>query len=101
MKKRRKTSASTSFSIKKNKYVTVVFVFQEYYNDITEANAAVQKGKVSGVMHFGSNFSEALLSRLDVSLATVNTSEYLADITASQINIFLDMSGTYTHAEVI
>ncbi|XP_020289831.1 ABC transporter G family member 20-like isoform X2 [Pseudomyrmex gracilis] len=65
---------------------------QEYYNDITEANAAVQKGKVSGVMHFGSNFSEALLSRLDVSLATVNTSEYLADITASQINIFLDMS---------
>jgi hypothetical protein len=70
----------------------LLLLFQKYYNDISEATTAVHDGTLVGIIHFHQNFSEALKRRLeDFFYAEEN------DLIASQIQISLDMSGTYVN----
>ncbi|XP_011138866.1 ABC transporter G family member 23 isoform X1 [Harpegnathos saltator] len=60
---------------------------KEYYDDISKATEAVHNGKLSGVIFFSRNFSEALWTRME---NFIHTDE--ADILAGQIQVSLDMS---------
>lgn len=63
--------------------------FQMYYDNTNEAIADVRKGKLVGVMHFNSNFSEALHNRIEEFIYAED-----ADLRDSEIQVFLDMAGT-------
>jgi len=70
------------------KMFLLIFRLQEYYNDFSEAKQAVQNAKLSGLIYFSHNFSEALQIRIE-KVASAKDS----DLLASQIQIFLDMGG--------
>ncbi|XP_018405571.1 PREDICTED: ABC transporter G family member 23-like, partial [Cyphomyrmex costatus] len=59
---------------------------QEYYEDIPKARQAVQNAKLSGVIYFSQNFSEALQIRVEEATFAKDS-----DLLASQIQVFLDM----------
>ncbi|KYN03410.1 ABC transporter G family member 23 [Cyphomyrmex costatus] len=59
---------------------------QEYYDDIYEANYAIQNGKLNGLMYFSQNFSESLQIRMEDATMAKDS-----DLLASQIQVFLDM----------
>ncbi|KAL6262617.1 hypothetical protein P5V15_005410 [Pogonomyrmex californicus] len=59
---------------------------QEYYDDVSEATRAVQNGRLSGVIYFNQNFSNALQTRLeDISFVTDSV------LSSSEIQVSLDM----------
>ncbi|KYN22383.1 ABC transporter G family member 23 [Trachymyrmex cornetzi] len=60
---------------------------QKYYNDVSEANNAVQNGKLRGLIYFSQNFSEALQIRVEDATFVKDS-----DLLASEIQVFLDMS---------
>ncbi|XP_018044364.1 PREDICTED: ABC transporter G family member 20-like isoform X1 [Atta colombica] len=60
---------------------------QEYYNKVSEARHVVQNGKLSGLLYFSQNFSEALQKRMEEGIFTKDS-----DLLASQIQVSLDMS---------
>ncbi|XP_018343967.1 PREDICTED: ABC transporter G family member 23-like, partial [Trachymyrmex septentrionalis] len=59
---------------------------QEYYDNISEAKQAVQNAKLSGLIYFSQNFSEALQIRVEEANSAKDS-----DLLASQIQVFLDM----------
>ncbi|EGI65058.1 ABC transporter G family member 20 [Acromyrmex echinatior] len=59
---------------------------QEYYDDISEAKQAVLNAKLSGLIYFSQNFSEALQIRMEETVFAKDS-----DLLASQIQVFLDM----------
>ncbi|XP_018316537.1 ABC transporter G family member 20 isoform X1 [Mycetomoellerius zeteki] len=59
---------------------------QEYYDDVSEASHAVQNGKLSGLLYFSQNFSEALQKRMEDGAFTKDS-----DLLTSQVQVFLDM----------
>ncbi|KYM87313.1 ABC transporter G family member 23, partial [Atta colombica] len=59
----------------------------EYYNKVSEARHVVQNGKLSGLLYFSQNFSEALQKRMEEGIFTKDS-----DLLASQIQVSLDMS---------
>ncbi|KAG5331767.1 ABCGN protein, partial [Acromyrmex charruanus] len=59
---------------------------QEYYDKVSEASHVVQNGKLSGLLYFSQNFSEALQKRMEEGFFTTDS-----DLLASQIQVFLDM----------
>ncbi|XP_011861337.1 PREDICTED: ABC transporter G family member 23-like [Vollenhovia emeryi] len=62
---------------------------QKYYDNISEARYDIQRGELHGIIYFHQNFSEALEIR-------VENVTFAKDfhLLASQIQVFLDMSGT-------
>lgn len=68
------------------------FHFQKFYDDISEATDAIRDGDLVGVMYFNHNFSEALQIRID-DFRSAKTE----DIVAGEIDVFLDMGGTYIY----
>lgn len=68
------------------------FHFQEFYDDMSDATHDVRDGELVGVMYFHHNFSEALQRRIaDITNAKTK------DIISSEIDVFLDMGGTYIY----
>ncbi|KAG5313893.1 ABCGK protein, partial [Acromyrmex insinuator] len=59
---------------------------QEYYDEVSEANHVVQNGKLSGLLYFSQNFSEALQKRMEEGVFTTDS-----NLLASQIQVSLDM----------
>ncbi|XP_011055067.1 PREDICTED: ABC transporter G family member 20-like [Acromyrmex echinatior] len=59
---------------------------QEYYDKVSEANHVVQNGKLSGLLYFSQNFSEALQKRMEEGVFTTDS-----NLLASQIQVSLDM----------
>lgn len=57
---------------------------------MSKASDATRDGDLVGVMHFNHNFSEALQRRVE-DFAFTET----RDILSSEIDVFLDMGGTY------
>lgn len=78
------------FLSKKN--LLLKFHFQEFYDDMSKATDAVRDGDLVGIMYFNYNFSEALQRRVD-NYGFAKTE----DIESSQIDVFLDMGGTYIY----
>ncbi|KYM93684.1 ABC transporter G family member 23 [Cyphomyrmex costatus] len=70
------------------KKLLFIFRLQEYYEDIPKARQAVQNAKLSGVIYFSQNFSEALQIRVEEATFAKDS-----DLLASQIQVFLDMGG--------
>lgn len=73
-------------------YFLSIFYFQEYYDDISEANHALKKGKLSGVIYFNQNFSEGMQRRIEEANFAKDS-----DLIASQIQVYMDFSGTYVY----
>lgn len=59
---------------------------------MSEATNAIRDGDLVGMIYFNHNFSEALQRRID-NYGTAKTE----DILSGQIDVFLDMGGTYIY----
>lgn len=80
----------TIITFLKDSLLLIILRFQEYYDDFSEAKDDIKKGKTRGIIYFKQNFSESLQARIeDANFATD------ADLLAGQIQVFLDMGGTF------
>lgn len=76
-------------------YFLLILCFQEYYDDISEANHALKKGKLHGVIYFNQNFSEGLQIRVEDHNFAKDS-----DLLASQIQVYMDFTGIYTEKKI-